>query len=98
MRPLYNLKQNIFLWASPNCGSSTIRDILCQSRGYDFDILGRNLQGYPQKKEIYDWIILNPLLYNQDNNINIAFIRNPYDRFISGVFQKHIEGDLDGPI
>jgi hypothetical protein len=90
MRAVINhSKSNVLLWTSPKSGSSTTRSILCSISGYNWKDLDN--PGFPRKKEIYDYKITS----SYEEFTNIAFIRNPYDRFISGVFQKHIEGNLD---
>ena len=83
MQAFINHKKNIVFWWSAKCGCSTVKTMMLQTMGLPTDDLHtRNAYGG---------------VSNLDNNqtyIHIAFVRNIFHRFVSGVFDKHIHGQF----
>jgi hypothetical protein len=89
MFPFINREKNIIFWWSAKAGCSTVKSIM-------FEMINKNNDCKSWKDEEFHKPIAKGKidLKNAQSFTNILFIRDPYKRFISGIIDKNIRGEL----
>lgn len=89
MFPFINREKNIIFWWSAKAGCSTIKSIM-------FEMINKNDHCKAWSDEKFHKPVAKGKISLTDAQsfINILFIRDPYKRFVSGVIDKNINGEL----
>jgi hypothetical protein len=85
MFPFININKKIVFWWSPKCGCSSVKTLMLQMMGLKY--------ANPHVQFAHGTFRSIKNTYN--TFIHILFVRNIFDRFISGFLDKYIDGTLN---